>query len=253
MLQRLPIALAQKKARNNSETLFDEIRQIVYYLYQSKKITKEVYNSIIKSKKVYYKKWILVSSENSRTSEYHLLVLKLTIKFDLRRGQESVALSNLSIYYTWNMIKSSYSKNNFKISAPTWSDEFESPDESYLISDIQDYFEYILKKHNENIDNPSIRIYVNKIENRITFKIKNGYYLELLTPETMKLLGGTESKITKHKNGENAPHLEITELVLVHCNLANNDYQQDSRILNTFVPNKPSGSLSDFSPTNHIF
>ena len=81
-------------------------------------------------------------------------------------------------------------------------------------------------------------MYVNRIENRITFKIKSGYYFGLLTPETMKLLGSTESKITKDKNGENVPHLEIVELVLVHCNLVNNDYQQDSRILYTFVPNK---------------
>ena len=73
------------------------------------------------------------------------------------------------------------------------------------LSDIQDYLEYILKKHNENVDNPSIRIYVNKIENRITFKIKNGYYLELLTLEAMKLLGSTKNKITKDKNGENMP------------------------------------------------
>ena len=86
-------------------------------------------------------------------------------------------------------------------------------------------------------------MYLNKIENRITFKIKSGYYLELLTPETMKLLVSTESKITKDKNGENVPHLEVVELVLVHCNLVNNDYQQDSRILFTFVPNKSFGSL----------
>ena len=127
-------------------------------------------------------------------------------------------------------IKSSYNKNKFKISAPTWSEEFELPDGSYSVSDIQDYFEYILKKHNESVDNPSIRIYANKIENRIMFKIKNGYYLELLTPETMKLLGSTVSKINKDKNGENAPHLEVAEVVLVHCNLVNNDYQQNSRI-----------------------
>ena len=86
----------------------------------------------------------------------------------------------------------------------------------------------ISKKHGENTDKPSIQTYVNKIENRITFKIKNGYCLELLTKETMKLLGSTESKITKNKNGENVPHLEITEVVLVHCNMVNNDYQQDS-------------------------
>ena len=79
-------------------------------------------------------------------------------------------------------------------------------------------------KHSESVDNPSIRTYINRIENRICFKIKSGYYLELLIPETMKLLGSTESKITKDKNGENVPHLEIVELVLVHCNLVNNDY-----------------------------
>ena len=96
-------------------------------------------------------------------------------------------------------------------------------------------------------------MYVNRIENRISFKIKNGYYLELLTPETMKLLGSTESKITKDKNGENLPHLEIVELVLVHCNLVNNDYQQDSRILYTFVTNKTFGSLLEISPANQFF
>ena len=141
-----------------------------------------------------------------------------------------VPLQSLSIYYTWKNI-----------------------DGSYSISDIQNYFEYILIKNSENFDNPSIRIYVNKTENRITFKIKNGYYLELLTPETMKLLGRTESKITQDKNDENVPHLEIVELVSVHCNLVNNDYLQDLRILYTFLPNKPFGSLLEMSPTNHIF
>ena len=106
-------------------------------------------------------------------------------------------------------------------------------------------------KQSENVDNPSIRIDVNKIENRITLKIKNGYYLELLTPE--KLLGSAESKINKHRNGENIPHLEIVEVVLVHCNLVNNDYLQNSRILYTFVPNKTFGSLVKISPPNHVF
>ena len=196
---------------------------------------------------------ILMNSENSRTSEYHVLVLKLTDKLDLRRSQKTVALSKLSNYYPWKNIKSSYNNNKLKISAPTWSEEFELTDGSYSISDIQHYFEYILKKHSESVNNPSIRIYVNRIENRITFKIKSGYCLELLTPETMKLLGSTESKITKNKNGENVPHLEVAELVLVHCKLANNDYQQDSRILYTFVPNKTFGCLLEISPTNHVF
>ena len=196
---------------------------------------------------------IFMNSENSRTSEYHVLTLKLTDELDLRRGQKTVALSNLSIYYTWKNIKSSYNNNRFEISAPTWSEEFKLPEGSYSILDIQDYFEYILKKHSESVDNPSIRIYVNRIENRITFKIKSGYYLELLTPETMKLLGSTESKITKNKNGKNVPNLEVVELVVVHCSLVNNDYQQDSRILYTFVPNKTFGSLLEISPTNHVF
>ena len=94
---------------------------------------------------------------------------------------------------------------------------------------------------------------MNKIENRITFKIKTGYYLELLTPQTMKLLGSIKNKITKDKNGENVPHLEITAAVLVHCNIVNNDYQEDSRVLYTFVPNKPFGQLVEISPTNLIF
>ena len=95
--------------------------------------------------------------------------------------------------------KNFYNNNEFKISAPSCSNEFELLDESYSVSDIQDYFEYILKKHNKKIDNPSIRIYGDKIENRITFKIKTGYYLELLTPETIKSLASAKSKITKDK------------------------------------------------------
>ena len=85
------------------------------------------------------------------------------------------------------------------------------------------------------------------------FKIKTGYYLELLTLETMKLLGSTKSKITKDENGENLPHLKITEVVLIHCNIINNDHQQDSRVLNTFVPNKSFGHLLDISPKNFMF
>ena len=118
---------------------------------------------------------IFMNSENSKTFEPHILILKFTDQLDLRRGEKIIALSNLSIYQTWKNIKSSYNKNKFKISAPTWNDKFELPDGSYSVSDIQDYFEYILKKHGENIDNPSVKIYVNKIENRIKFRIKNGY------------------------------------------------------------------------------
>ena len=105
-----------------------------------------------------------MNSENSWTPEPHILKLKLTDKLDLRLDKKVITLSNLSIYYTWNNIKSSYNNNKFKISTPTWNEEFTLPDGSYSISDIQDYFEYILKKHGENIDKPSIQIYVNKIK-----------------------------------------------------------------------------------------
>ena len=196
---------------------------------------------------------IFMNSEKSKTPEPNILKLKLTNKLDLILDKKVIALSNVSMYYTWNNIKSSYNNNKFKISLPTWNEEFTLSDGSYSISDIQDYFQYILKKHGENTDKTSIQIYVNKIENRITFKIKKRCSLELLTKETMKLLESTENKITKDKNGENVPHLEITEIVLVHCNMVNNDYQHDSRVLYIFVPNKSFGSLLDISRSNHIF
>ena len=194
-----------------------------------------------------------MNSENSKRPKIHILILKLINKLDLRIRKTVIALSNLSTYYTWKNIESLNNNNKFKISAPTWNDQFELPDGSYPVSDIQDCFEHILKKHGEDIDKPSVQTYVNKIENRVTFKIKNRYSLELLISKTMKLLGSTENEITKDKNGENMPHLEITEVVLVHCDIVNNDYQQDSRVLYTFVPNKSFGSLLEISPTNHIF
>ena len=129
--------------------------------------------------------------------------------------------------------------------------KFELPNGSYYISDFQDYFEYIFKKDETVTDNPSIRIYINKIENRLTFKIKTGYYLNLLTPEGMKLLGSTESKITKNENVESMFYLEITQ-VLIHCNIVNN-YQQDLRVLYTFVPNKSFGQLLIISAKNFMF
>ena len=113
------------------------------------------------------------------------------------------------------------------------------PDGSYSIPDILGYFEYVLKKHETVTDKPSILIYVNKIKNRITFKIKKGYYLELLTSETMKLLGSTKSKLTEDGNGKNVSSLEITEVVLIHCNVVHNSYRRNSRVLyNLFLINR---------------
>ena len=126
-------------------------------------------------------------------------------------------------------------------------------DGSFFVSNIQDYFGYILKKHVENNDDPSIKIYVNEIEKRITSKLNTTYYIALLMPETIKLFGSNKSNITKDKNSENVPNLEITEVVLVHCNIVNSNYQQDSRVLYTFIPNKWFGQLLDIYPKNFIF
>ena len=106
-----------------------------------------------------------------------------------------------------------------------------------------------VKKHGEN----HLKIYINETENRITFKIKTGYYLELLTSGTMNFFGSTKSKITKDETGENVPYLEITEVVPIHCNVVNNSYQKNSRVLYSFVPNKSFGQLLDISSKNFIF
>ena len=100
-------------------------------------------------------------------------------------------------------------------------------------------------------ENPPVQIYPNKIKNRIVFKIKTGYKLELLTSETMKLLGGANKVVDQDKNGENVPKLESVEVVLVHCNLVKNDYQHASKVLFSFVPNKKFGQLLNISP--HVF
>ena len=131
---------------------------------------------------------------NSKTNEYNKFMYQFTDKLNLKNPNINMALVNLSIYYTWKNIKSEYNNNKFKISAPTWNDEFNFPDGSYSVSDIQDCFEYIIKKHETMADNPPVQIYVNKIKNRIVFKIKTGYKLELLTKETMQLLGNSKKR-----------------------------------------------------------
>ena len=141
-----------------------------------------------------------------------------------------------------------YKNNKFKTSAPTQNEEFELPNGSYSVSDIQDYFEYILKKEEKAV-NPSIRTYINKIKNRITFR----YHLELLTPQTMTLLRSAKIMITKNRNGEHLSNLKFTEKVLVCCSIVNNDYQQNCRLLNSFLFNKSLGELLDISHKNYVF
>ena len=140
-----------------------------------------------------------------------------------------MVLANLSIYYTWKKIKLEYNNNK---SAPTWNDNFDLPHGSYCIADIQDYFEFIIKKHETLTENPPIQIYPNKIKNRIVFKIKTGYKLELLTTET---IGSAKKVVEKDKDGEIVPKLESVE---VHCNLVKIDDQHTSKVLFSFVLNK---------------
>ena len=137
--------------------------------------------------------------ENSKTNEPHKFILSLPDKLNLKNPNKNIALGNLSIYYTWNNIKSTYNNNKFKISAPIWNDTFYLPDGSYSIADIQDYFEFIIKEHETLIEDSPVEIYPNRIKNRIFFKIKTVYKLELLSLETMKLLGSTKKLLIKIK------------------------------------------------------
>ena len=194
-----------------------------------------------------------MNTKNSKTSEPHRFKYNLIDKLDLKNPNKNMALANLSTYYTWKNVKSIYNNNKFKISAPTWNDTFHLPDGSYNIPAIQNYIEYIIKKH-ETIDKVSpILVYANNISNRIVFKIKTRYKLELLSKETMKLLGSTKDIINSDKNSENVPKLENVEIVLVHCNLVNNSYQQASSVLFTFAPNKQYGLLISISPHSLVF
>ena len=121
-------------------------------------------------------------------------------------------------------------------------------DGSYSVSDIKDYFEYINQKHETIADNPPVQTYVNKIKSRVVFKIKTGYKLELLSEETMQLLGSSKKDIKNNKDGEIVPKLETVEVVLVHCNLVNNSDQQASKVLFTFIPNKLFYQLITITP-----
>ena len=194
-----------------------------------------------------------INTKNSKTNESHRFKYDLIDKLVLKNPNKNMALGSLSIYYTWKNVKSTYNNNKFKISTPTWNETFDLPDGSYNISEIQNYIEYIIKKHETIGENSPILIYANTINNRIVFKIKTGYKLELLSKETMKSLGSTKNIIDADKNSENVPRLENVEVVLVHYNLVNNSYQQHSRVLFTFVTNKQYGQLTCISPHSLIF
>ena len=146
---------------------------------------------------------IFMISENSKNSPPHSLALRLTKKMDLTRGDARVVLSNLNISYTWKNMKKSNKNIKFKISIPTWDEELELPDSYYSVSDIQNYFDYIIKKHKTLTEYLLIGVCINRIENRITFKIKTGYHLAPSTPQPMKLHCINEKRLTKDKNSQN--------------------------------------------------
>ena len=186
---------------------------------------------------------IFTNTENSKMNESNKFIYQFTDKINLKNpNNKNIGLVNLSIYYTWKNIKSALNNNKFKIAAPAGNHGFDLPDGYDSIADNQDYFEFFFKKHVT-----LVQIYPNKIKSRIIFKIKTGYELELLSPETIKLLGSSKKDVDKDKGGEEAPKLEFVEAVLVHCKLFNNSYQKASKVLFTFVPNKKFGWLITIS------
>ena len=140
-----------------------------------------------------------MNKENSKTNKRNKFVLNLLQRLDLRSSNKHAALKNLPIYYTWKNIRKQYKNNKLKMIAPTWSDEFELPDSSYSVWDIQDYIEYIIKKHEKVTKIPPIHVYMNRINNRLVFKTKDGYKLELQTTEIMKLFGSTKKLNVQNK------------------------------------------------------
>ena len=148
--------------------------------------------------------------ENNKTSEPHKYFLDLSQRSDLRSSEERVALQNVSIYYTWKNIRKQYKNNKLKIIAPTWNDEFELPDGSYSVSDIQDYIQYIIKKIETLTKIPPIHAYINRINNRLIFIINDGHKLDLQTPETMKLFGS----IKRLKTDKTAKQEPVEEIVI---------------------------------------
>ena len=137
-----------------------------------------------------------MNAENSKTNEPHKFVLILSQRLDWKGLNKYVAFQNLSIYYTWKNIKKQYKNNILKIIVPTWNDEFELSDGSdYSVSDIQDYIEFVIKKHETLTTIPPINVYINRVNYRLVFKVKDGCKLELQTPETMKLFSSTKKLI----------------------------------------------------------
>ena len=166
---------------------------------------------------------IFMNKENRKTNELRRLVLNMSQRLDLKSSNKYVSPRNLSFYYKWKNISQEH-KNKFKIIALTWIDKFELTDSSYSVSDIQDYIKYIIKNFETLSTNHRIHIYINRINNRTVFKIKDRYKLELQTPNTIKVIWLQKKLIDKTKNI--VPILELAEVVLEQCNFVDNQYQQ---------------------------
>ena len=185
---------------------------------------------------------IFLNTLNSKTNEFNKFMYQFTDKLNLKNLDKNMALANLSIYYTWKNIKSKYNNNKFQISAQIGMMNLIClMDLIWFL--IQDYFEYIIKKHETVADNFPVQNYVNKIKNRIVFKVKTGHKLELLSEGAMQLLGSSKNVIDKNIDGEIVSRLEAVGVVSVHCNLVNNNYQQAPKVLFTFIPKKQFGQL----------
>ena len=198
-------------------------------------------------------KTIFMNMENSKKNEPHKFVVKLSRKLDLRSTSKHVALQNWFVYYKRKTVTKQYQNKKVEIIAPTWNGDFELLDSSYSVPDIQDYIEYIIKKHKTLTMVPPIHVPINRINNRLVFKIKDGYILEIQTAETMKLFASKRKLSNTIKNEENVPNLEVVELVLVQCNLIDNQCKQKSELLQTFRPNKSYAYLLNVGPGNLVF
>ena len=192
-----------------------------------------------------------MNTENSKMNEPNIFVLNLSQRLDLKGADKRATLQNLSVYYTWKNRTKQYKNNKLKVIAPTWNDEFEFPDGCYCVSDILNYIiqQYIIKKYGTLTTISPIHFYIHRSNNRSVFRIKNEYKLEWQTPETMKLFGSTKKLIDKTKDRENVPSLEVVEVVLVHCNLADNQ----SEVLYTFTLNKSYAYLLNVESSNVVF
>ena len=205
---------------------------------------------------------IFMNTENSKTNEPQKFVSNLSQRLVLRTSDKHNAPQKFikSVYYTGKNIGKQYKNNKLRIIALTWNDEFELADDSYSVADNQGYIEYIIKKHEALTAIPAIHVYINRINNRLVLKMmdvkvdnrKYGYKLELQTPETMRLFGSTKKFIGKTKIGEKVPSFEVLEVVLVQCNLVDNQYQK-SKVLYTFTPNKSYAYLLNVETINLVF